>query len=130
MKTPQEMVREFHEVFGLVANDKLTQPDPETCQLRRHLIAEESSEACYELMKHPSELDKVAKELADLAYVVYGTAVSFGIDLDAVIEEVHKSNMSKLDDDGKPIYREDGKILKSNNYKPADVYKVLYGSGS
>ena len=64
------------------------------------------------------DIDKkaVAKELADLLYVVYGTAVSLGIPIDDVFCEVHTSNMSKLDDNGKPIYREDGKVLKGPHY--------------
>jgi predicted HAD superfamily Cof-like phosphohydrolase len=58
--------------------------------------------------------------------VIYGTALAYGFDLDAVIAEVHRSNMTKLGEDGKPIYREsDGKVLKSKSYVEADVAKVL-----
>jgi len=61
--------------------------------------------------------EALLKELADLVYVVYGTAVSLGLNLDEALERVHESNMSKLGEDGKPIYREDGKVLKGSNYK-------------
>lgn len=63
----------------------------------------------------------LAKELADLLYVTYGTADIYGIDLDSVFEEVHRSNMSKLGEDGKPVYREDGKVLKGPNYHEPDL---------
>jgi predicted HAD superfamily Cof-like phosphohydrolase len=63
-------------------------------------------------------------------YVAYGTAWSYGIDLDAVIDEIHASNMSKLDDDGNPIYRKDGKVLKGPSYFPPDLKEVLWPSES
>jgi len=72
----------------------------------------------------------LAKELADLLYVVYGTAAAYGIPIDDVYREVHRSNMSKLGPDGKPIYREDGKVLKGPNYTPADIQKVLDGKSN
>lgn len=69
--------------------------------------------------------EKFAKEAADLHYVTYGTEAAFGINADAAMAEVHRSNMSKLDDDGKPIKNEHGKVLKGPNYKPADMAGVL-----
>ena len=66
--------------------------------------------------------------MADLLYVIYHAAITFGIPLDEVFKEVHKSNMSKLGDDGKPIFREDGKVMKGPNYKLPNLEKVLYGS--
>ena len=71
------------------------------------------------------ELDKLAKELADLLYVVYGTAAAFGLPIDEVYREVHESNMSKLGEDGKPVYREDGKVLKPSGWTAPDVEGVL-----
>src|SRR5690242_14944400 len=106
-KTPQQMVREFHEAFGAAIDQD---PDPALLRLRRRLIEEETNEVLDELAL--GDIVGLAKELADLIYVVYGTAVSFGIDLDAALAAVHASNMSKLDDNGQPIYREDGKVLK------------------
>ena len=67
----------------------------------------------------------IADALADLVYVAYGSAITYGIDLDAVLSEVHRSNMSKLDADGRPLLREDGKVLKSRWYSPPDVQGVL-----
>jgi predicted HAD superfamily Cof-like phosphohydrolase len=89
--------------------------------MRQELIAEEVDEIVAEVpYLKKIELDKAAltKELADLLYVVYGFAVTFGLPIDEVFERVHRSNMSKLGDDGKPLYRDDGKVLKGPNYQP------------
>lgn len=67
----------------------------------------------------------IAKELADLVYVCYGTALVYNIDLDVALAQVHFSNMTKLGDDGHPILREDGKVLKGPNYKPPDMEPAL-----
>ena len=67
---------------------------------------------------------KVKKEAADLLYVLTGLFVDYGWDMDAIFDRVHESNMSKLGDDGKPIYREDGKVLKSSKYKEPDLRGV------
>ena len=69
--------------------------------------------------------EQIAKELTDLLYVVLGFGVVLGIDLDKTFKVVHDSNMSKLDDDGKPIYREDGKVLKGPNYVKPDMTGVV-----
>ena len=122
-------VREFHEAFGHPINKE---PDIKEIDLRMDLIDEEHKETqeelsdlwdwAYDKDTNTSEIKrKLTKELADLLYVIYGTAVSFGLPLDEVFDRVHKSNMSKLGDDGKPVYREDGKVLKGNNYKPVDL---------
>jgi len=71
------------------------------------------------------DLVGIADALADIVYVVYGTALTYGIDLDAVLREVHRSNMSKLGRDGKPLIREDGKVVKSENYFPPDIASIL-----
>ena len=127
-----QMVREFHEKFGLLINDKPTVPELKVVSLRKKLINEEHNELMEEMNPHINSggheeihMANTAKELADLLYVCYGMAVSFGIDIDAVFAEVHSSNMSKLGDDGKPIYNEFGKVMKSKNYRQADVNKVL-----
>jgi predicted HAD superfamily Cof-like phosphohydrolase len=67
----------------------------------------------------------IADALADTVYIAYGSAVTYGIDLDAVLAEVHRSNMSKLDDDGHPVLREDGKVLKSPRYIPPYISSIL-----
>lgn len=67
----------------------------------------------------------VADALADIVYVVYGTALTYGIDLDSVLREVHRANMSKLGADGKPLLRQDGKVLKSDRYRPPDIAPIV-----
>jgi predicted HAD superfamily Cof-like phosphohydrolase len=113
-------VLDFHRAFGLAIKEK---PTPDVCKLRSKLINEEAFETELELLPcdRPPDLGKVAKELADLVYVAYGTAISFGINLDEAIYRVHVSNMSKLGADGKPIHREDGKVLKGPNYREPDM---------
>lgn len=102
----QSLVAEFQTAFA-------QEPDP-TMQYR--LIREETVEL-FDALQHGDPYE-VAKEMADLAYVLYGLAQMLKIDLDKVIHDVHKSNMSKLGEDGKPQYREDGKVLKGPNYLP------------
>lgn len=126
--TNSEMVGEFHEAFGVEEPEVPRLPDEGVVALRVNLIEEECDEvveAIDFMLDGEGNLANVAKELADLLVVTYGTARTFGIDIDAVFEEVHRSNMSKLGADGKPVYREDGKVLKGPNYSPADIASVL-----
>lgn len=127
-KTNYEMVREFHKAFGSTLDQ--WPPTLDEVNFRMDLIYEEKGELFDEFLDHHewrpktvAELSKVriAKELADLLYVLYGTAASLSIDIDKVFKEVHRSNMSKLGEDGKPIYREDGKVLKGPNYSEAQL---------
>lgn len=126
--TNSELVGEFHAAFGVEEPTTPTIPDVDTIRLRYKLIREEFHEVETELdcaKDGDDNLANLAKELADLLVVTYGTARTFGIDIDAVMREVHRSNMSKLGADGKPVRREDGKILKGDGYTPADVESVL-----
>jgi len=113
-------LRFFHAVFR-VPVASLT--DADAVELRKTLLFEEVTELCDAL----DEGDQVhiAKEMADVLIVVYGAAHVFGIPLDQVFELVHRSNMSKLDDRGEPIYRADGKIMKSHNYVPPEEFIKL-----
>lgn len=86
--------------------------------MRSNLITEEVYEFEEETTLPAPDPQKVLKELADIVYVTYGYAATFGWDLDEAVRRVHESNMSKLGDDGKPVYREDGKVMKGSNYKP------------
>jgi predicted HAD superfamily Cof-like phosphohydrolase len=88
------------------------------------LLSEEFNE--YMEGEQKDDLENVAKELADIIYIVCGTAASYGIPLDVVFDEVHKSNMAKLGPDGKPKRREDGKILKPDGWTPPDIKKILW----
>lgn len=117
-------VKQFHETFGSPVGDKPQFLSEGRMMLRKALIEEEYEEFLG-AVEH-GDLINAFKELADLIYVVAGTAVEMGGDLDAVLNEVHKSNMSKLDEDGKPIFREDGKVLKGPNYIEPDVQGVLF----
>lgn len=112
---PEEWVTEFHEVFGAPINQA---PNQQLTALRQKLIDEEVMELNEEFTK-VFQTGRITpnfiKELADIQYVLSGAAVTFGIDLNAAVQRVHESNMSKLVD-GKPLLREDGKILKGPNY--------------
>lgn len=122
-----DKVKEFHEAFGHPINKPKTHKD---LILRFNLMDEEHNEVANALADldqartNEEVLDsKIAltKELADVLYVVLGTAVSLGLPIVDVFDEVHRSNMSKLGEDGKPILREDGKVLKGPNYTEAKI---------
>ena len=91
--------------------------------LRVALLEEEVSE--FVAASGNGDLIGIADALADIVYVIYGTAVTYGIDLDSVLREVHRANMSKLASDGRPVLRDDGKVLKSERYFPPDIASVL-----
>lgn len=126
MTSPQALVAEFHEKFGVpnrlgegpgVREDRLG--------LRSSLIDEEWGELDAEFEAHhdnDGDISRIAKEAADLVYVIYGMALEFGIDLDAVIAEVHRSNMTKTSENK----RADGKISKGPDYVEADIASVLF----
>jgi predicted HAD superfamily Cof-like phosphohydrolase len=113
------MVQEFHEQFEIHVSPTPSIPDEPTTILRKRLIQEEFEEL-QEAMDEKN-LASIAKELADLLYVVYGTAVSLGIDMEPVFREVHRSNMSKVGG----YKREDGKWVKPATYSPAALDKIL-----
>ena len=96
---------------------------------QKNLIVEEFKEfleADGMLFRHGQNVQQEClKELSDLVYVCYQYAANMGWDLDEALHRVHESNMSKLDDDGKPIYREDGKVLKGPNYKPPNLEDLV-----
>ena len=116
------LVREFHNRFGL-ASDMDIDDDPKLVELRLNLIAEEYHEVCTAFASGSKH--DVAKELCDLLYVTYGALIAFGMDADKCFAEVHRSNMSKLTAEGKVLYRDDGKVMKSAEFTPADLTKVL-----
>ncbi|MFD7625409.1 MazG nucleotide pyrophosphohydrolase domain-containing protein [Streptomyces sp. NPDC059851] len=123
----QDLVREFHHAFGLDARTRPTEV-PRTLSLHRQdLLAEEVAELAEASAE--GRLDHIAHELADVVYIAYGTALVHGIDLDAVIAEVHRANMSKLGPDGRPTLREDGKVLKGPSYRAPDVPGTLRRQG-
>lgn len=117
-------VAAFHGAFGLLRRSTPSINVPaELGELRVRLLAEEVDEFAHATRQQ--DLIALADALADIVYVAYGTAVTYGIDLDVVLSEVHRSNMSKLDASGLPVLRADGKVLKSSRYTPPDVGGVL-----
>lgn len=124
MIDPQAMVAEFHRKFDIPVGDRPAIPDEAVRQLRVRLIQEEFEELQEAMVA--KNLPAVAKELADLLYVVYGTAVSYGLDMDPVFREVHRSNLSKVGG----YKREDGKWVKPTTYSPADVGPLLANQSS
>ena len=111
------------EAFGQKVEIDPTWPDFNTRELRLELISEEFSELCQAM--EDRDMVEIADALTDLLYVVYGAGHSFGIDLDECFEEVHSSNMSKLGPDGKPLHRDDGKVLKGPKYFQPDLERIL-----
>lgn len=128
-------VDEFHQAFGLprpVAPP--VEVDPDLVRLRMRLLREEFEEAMIEMAKlvHAKSYDEalpiyrdLLKELCDVRYVTEGAAVSLGLPIEEAYAEVHASNMSKLGEDGLPIYREDGKVLKGPGYFPAEMEQFV-----
>jgi predicted HAD superfamily Cof-like phosphohydrolase len=121
MNTNFEKVAEFMTAFG---QDVETEPTwTSVSQLRYDLIDEELKELGQAIEER--NIVEVADALTDLLYVVYGAGHSFGLDLDKCFEEVHNSNMTKLGPEGKPIYREDGKVMKGPGYRAPDLKTTL-----
>ena len=112
-----EKVKNFMTTYGQEVKESASFPDENIIKLRLKLIKEELEEL--EQALNDKNLLEVADALTDILYVTYGAGHSFGINLDACFEEVQRSNMSKLDENGKPIYNEYGKVMKGPNfYKP------------
>ena len=118
-----EKVRLFMKTYGQEVKDKAGFSDAKTNKLRIELIKEELEELT-EAMQDENLLE-VADALTDILYVTYGAGHAFGINLDKCFEEVQNSNMSKLGEDGKPIYNEAGKVMKGPNYFKPDLSKYL-----
>ncbi len=117
-------VGEFHSAYGLPIREV---PDAavgaDQVALRLALIQEEVGELA--AAAREGDIVGIADALADIVYVAYGTAHVYGIELDAVLDEVHASNMTKLGADGRPVRRADGKILKGPDYRPPNIAAVL-----
>lgn len=120
-----KQVEAFHKAFGHHVQTTYQQVPPSVAVLREKLISEEAKEVSEAIMK--GDLTNLAKELADLAYVLFGTVVSYGLteQFERVFDEVQSSNMSKLGEDGKPIYNEYNKIMKGPNYFEANIARAL-----
>ena len=118
-----EKVKKFMQTFGQDVKTKPSFPDNKIVNLRNSLIEEELSEL-KDAVKN-NDITEVADALTDILYVTYGAGHAYGIDLDKCFDEVQNSNMSKLGDDGKPIYNESGKGMKGPNYYKPNLKKFL-----
>ena len=116
-------VKEFMKTFGQEVLNKPTFPDNKIIKLRLDLIKEELNEL-EDAIKNKN-LVEIADALTDILYVTYGAGHAFGINLDSCFDEVQNSNMSKLDENGNPIYNENGKVLKGPNYFEPNLKKFI-----
>ena len=135
----EEKVRQFHKAMNLPIN---TQFNIELLNLRKKLILEETQELIAELDAAIEQLqtekqsvlratfENMCKEMADVQYALSGLAISFGLPIEDAFDATHNSNMSKLGNDGKPIYREDGKITKGPNYHKPDLSNLIQNLGN
>ena len=118
-----QSVKKFMETFRQEIREKAGFPDDEITSLRYELIKEELDELKEAIDSH--DIKEVADALTDILYVTYGAGHAFGINLDKCFEEVQNSNMSKLGPDGKPIYNEQGKVMKGPDYFKPDLNKFV-----
>ncbi len=126
MNKQLEAVSLFHKTYNLAIRNQPTIAIPkEQHILRYNLMAEENEE--YLEAAQNKDIIEVADALGDMLYILCGTILDHGLQhkIEEVFNEIHKSNMSKLDKNGKPIYREDGKVLKGPNYREPNLQKVL-----
>lgn len=119
-------VKEFHEAFGIENNEEPTSKlSKDVVELRHRLMHEENEE--YLEAARNGDLVEIADALGDMLYILCGTILSHGLQykIEEVYKEIQRSNMSKLDENGEPIYREDGKVMKSSLYFPPDIKRIL-----
>jgi len=125
MKNKLKSVAEFHEVFKIGNAENLTLLDEKNYMLRYNLQKEENEEYLEACKRE--DMVEIADALGDQLYILCGTILKHGLQhkIEEVFDEIHRSNMSKLDENGQPIYREDGKVMKSNRYFRPDIKKIL-----
>ena len=116
-------VKVFMETFGQMVRTKPQFPDEKTMKLRYDLIKEELNELEYAMKT--KNLKEIADALTDILYVTYGAGFAYGIDLDKCFKEVQRANMSKLGEDGKPIFNEKGKVMKGPNYSEPNLKQFV-----
>ena len=126
IKKPIEAVTKFHEAYGLgIENKPQANLSDKIVELRYNLMKEENEE--YLRAAQDNDLIEIGDALGDMFYILCGTIIAHGFQekMEAIFEEIQRSNMSKLDTDGKPIYREDGKVMKGPNYFKPDLEKII-----
>ena len=116
-------VKTFMNTYGQEVKTIPEFPDSKIVKLRIDLIQEELNELKVSI--NNKDIIEVADALTDILYVTYGAGHSFGVDLDSCFNEVQNSNMSKLGEDGKPIYNESGKVIKGPNYFKPNIKKII-----
>ena len=116
-------VKKFMQTFGQEVKNRPSFPSEKIVKLRCDLINEELTEL--KLAIKNNDITEVADALTNILYVTYGAGHAFGIDLDECFDEVQNSNMSKLDENGKPIYNDSGKVMKGPNYFKPDISKFV-----
>ena len=121
-----QKVKKFMQTFAQEVKNETEFPSEKIIQLRYELIKEELEELNQAIKDR--DMKEVADALTDILYVTYGAGHAFGVDLDKCFDEVQNSNMSKLGLDGKPIYNENGKVMKGPNYFKPDINKLLKNS--
>jgi predicted HAD superfamily Cof-like phosphohydrolase len=119
-------VKEFHEVFKIGSREIPEGSISEAEYILRHRLMQEENDEYLEACKR-GDLVEIADALGDKMYILFGSILKHGLQykIEEIFDEIHRSNMSKLDDKGQPIFREDGKIMKSSNYFKPDIKKVL-----
>jgi len=124
MNLEQKMVLEFHKIFNILINEKPNIVDQATATLRYDLIEEEFNEfaKAVGLQEYDPNLVAIADALGDLLYVVYGAAISYGIDMEPIFKEIHRSNMTKIGG----YIAENGKLIKPSTYDPPKLINILY----
>ncbi len=126
MQNQLKSVKIFHEAFGVKISNKPTlELSKDILKLRHSLMQEENNE--YLKAVEEKNLIEVADALGDMLYILCGTILTHGFQnlIEDIFDEIQSSNMSKLGDDGKPIYRNDGKVLKGPNYKKPNIKKII-----
>ena len=126
IKNELKAVAEFHDAFGIEsANAPVVSLTEQTVLLRHNLMKEENEE--YLQAAEENDIVEIGDALGDMLYILCGTIISHGFQdkMEAIFDEIQRSNMSKLGADGKPIYRADGKVLKGPNYFKPDLAKIL-----
>ena len=126
IKKPIDAVIQFHEVYGLgIENEPISDLPIKIIDLRYNLMKEENEE--YLQAAKENDLVEIGDALGDMLYILCGTIISHGFQdkMESIFDEIQRSNMSKLGEDGKPIYREDGKVMKGPNYFKPNLTKIL-----
>jgi predicted HAD superfamily Cof-like phosphohydrolase len=126
LNKPISAVTSFHKAYGLGVEDKPTVALPDSISTLRFNLMKEENEEYLEAAKE-GDLIEVGDALGDMLYILCGTIIAHGFQdkMEAIFDEIQKSNMSKLDENGKPIYREDGKVMKGPNYFKPNLRKII-----